>query len=60
MCRTAARLFANADPIPGPVVSAEVSGTQSNPITPVRDRDQRARASMRAVRGGSVASSGRT
>ena len=35
----AVSIAAKPPPMPSPVVSAEVIGTQSNPIIPVRDRE---------------------
>ena len=58
MCRTAARLVENASLTPSAVVSAVVIGTQSNPMTPVRQRANCARAAMRSFRGRSGESSG--
>jgi hypothetical protein len=58
MWRTAARFVANASLTPSAVVSAVVMGTQSKPITPVRQRANRARAAMRSLRGRSGDSSG--
>jgi hypothetical protein len=58
-CRTAARLVANASLTPRAVVSAVVMGTQSKPITPVRQRANWASAAIRSLRGRSGESSGR-
>jgi hypothetical protein len=58
--RTAARLPANTPAKPSWVVSADVSGTQSKPMTPVRLGVSSARASSRALRSLSAASSATT
>ncbi len=57
---TATRLRAKAAPIPAPVVSPEVSGTQSKPITAVALPENSAIAARRAVRASSTASSSST
>jgi hypothetical protein len=60
ICETAARLSAKTAGKPSAVVSGEVSGTQSKPMTTVRLRENRASALRARHLEGWMASSGRT